>query len=128
MLPVFANEGELPEDCVYHDWARIFQETGNLTGRSWYITEHWKEWLREAGFTEKIHTNQVKLPIGSWPKNRVLKEIGTFNRLSIETGLDGFATYVCKTVLGWHDVEIQLLLERMRATVKNPKLHAYFAL
>ncbi|KAK1781507.1 S-adenosyl-L-methionine-dependent methyltransferase [Copromyces sp. CBS 386.78] len=127
-LPVRANVGELPDDCIYHDWASIYYETGEVTGRTWRVAEYWKEWLREAGFTEKIHTHHVRLPIGGWPKNKIQKEIGLFNRLSIETGLEGFATYICKMVLGWQDAEIQLLLERMRVAVNDPKLHAYFPL
>ncbi|KAK3953296.1 S-adenosyl-L-methionine-dependent methyltransferase [Pseudoneurospora amorphoporcata] len=126
-LPVRANVSELPEDCIYHDWASIYYETGEVTGRTWRVAEHWKEWLRRAGCT-KIHTHHVRLPIGGWPKNKIQKEIGLLNRLSIETGLEGFATYICKMVLGWHDAEIQLLLERMRVAVNDPKLHAYFPL
>ena len=120
--------GELPEDSVYHEWASIFYETGDLTGRTWRMTEYWKEWLREAGFAENIYTRQVKLPIGGWPRDETQKEIGLYNRFGIDKGLEGSATYNCKMVLGWQDVEIEQMLQRMRAAIDNPKLHAYFPL
>lgn len=42
----------------------------------------------EAGFTDKVVWN-FKCPIGGWPENPKLKEIGEYALLSLEMDLEG---------------------------------------
>ncbi|KAH6690408.1 S-adenosyl-L-methionine-dependent methyltransferase [Plectosphaerella plurivora] len=127
-LPIAGNETPLPEDCVWHDWARIFRDAGARTRRSFDVTDHWHGWLREAGFTGRLHTDCIRLPIGGWAASAKWKQVGLLNSLSLEEGLDGFASYLCTAVLGWSEVEIELVLARVRSAIKNKAYHAFYPL
>lgn len=127
-LPIAANEGSLPDDCVWHDWGKVFQEAGKKTGRTFEVTGDWEDWIREAGFGGVIHTDSVKLPIGGWPLEKKWREVGLFNRLGLEQGLEGFASFLCTQVLGWQDVEVAVMLARVRQTMKDKSIHAYYPL
>ncbi|SPQ24311.1 e2fe2a48-64e9-499f-9da9-cc145a7e7db2 [Thermothielavioides terrestris] len=127
-LPIAGNDAPLPDDCVWHDWGSVFREAGRKMGRSFEVTDHWEEWLRKAGFTETLHTKSTRLPIGGWPRDPRWKEVGLFNQLSLEQGLEGFATYICTQVLGWRHEEVTVLLAKVREAIGNPTYHAYYPL
>ncbi|KAK4238780.1 S-adenosyl-L-methionine-dependent methyltransferase, partial [Achaetomium macrosporum] len=127
-LPIAGNEGPLPDDCVWHDWGRIFREAGEKMGRTFEVTKHWDKWLQNAGFTGTLHFDSVRLPIGGWPADPRWKEVGLFNKLSLEQGLEGFATYLCTQVLGWSPEEVTVMLAKVRQAIKNPAYHAYYPL
>ncbi|KAH8899127.1 S-adenosyl-L-methionine-dependent methyltransferase [Thozetella sp. PMI_491] len=125
-LPIAGNDGPLPEDCIWHDWGRIFRDAGYRMGRSFEVSDYWEEWLRAAGFEGEIHRSEVPLPIGGWALETKWKQIGLFNRMGLEQGLEGFATYICTQVLGWEHEQVELMLVRVRQAIKNKTYHAYF--
>lgn len=129
-LPIASNKGEggLPADCVWHDWGAIFREAGRKTGRSFEVTDSWEEWLREAEFSGVIHKDEIRLPIGGWPRDKKWKEVGLFNSASLEQGLEGFASYLCTQVLGWQSDEITVMLAKVRRAIKDPSYQAYYPL
>jgi len=57
--------------------------------------------MKEAGFTA-IKEYPFKLPLGSWPRDPKMKEIGTFNLMMTDGSLEGFALYLFTRVLGWY--------------------------
>jgi hypothetical protein len=127
-LPIASEDGSLPDGCVWHDWGDIFRDAGRKMGQTFEVTNDWEDWMKKAGFSGSIHTDSVKLPIGDWPLDRKWKEVGMFNRLSLEQGLEGFATYICTQVLGWQTVETALLLAKVRQAIKNKSYRAYYPL
>ena len=127
-LPIVGNSEPLPDDSVWNAWGKVFEQAGEKTGRSFLVTDHWTEWVQNAGFTGHMNTSTVKLPIGGWPLQQRQKEVGLFNCLSLEQGLDGFASYICTQVLGWQPDELTVLLARVRAALKDQACHACYDL
>jgi len=122
-----SDDGSVPPDSAHAEWNALFKAVGDKTGRTFVVTEDDKfaRRMEEAGFAN-IHVRHVKLPIGAWPADRRLKEIGIFSKISNEQGLEGFALYVCTTVLGWDYNEVQMLLVKMRQAFNNKSYHAYY--
>lgn len=60
---------------------------------SWDPIPYIEEWLRDAGF-EAIETTEKILPMGPWPKDKKLKEIGKYNQ--VNTLNDGRNLIRCK--------------------------------
>lgn len=125
-LPIRANQGELPDDSIYHAWGEVFRDAGEKMGRSFLVANHCEEWMRAAGFSGEMHSSAVKLPIGNWPLDPKWKEVGVFNRLSLEQGLEGFASYLCTMVLGWERDEVTILLAKMRQVLSDRSQHVYY--
>lgn len=68
-------------------------------GRTFLVAERAKKLLEEAGFVDVVeHT--VKVPIGSWPADPKMKEIGRWNLLFLTTGLESMGMYLLMHVLG----------------------------
>ncbi len=123
-----SDDDSLPPDCPWWQWCRLFVEAGRKTGRTFEVTDNdnFVRWMAEAGFSGEVFTYKTKLPMGAWPQDKKWKEVGLFNRISTEAGLEGYGLYACCTVLGWEQAECQLLLARMRQALKNKALHPYY--
>ena len=123
-----SDDGSVPEDSAYKHWNQFFISAGEVSGRTFHVTENGRnvQWIKDAGFSGPVHTKNFKLPVGSWPAEKRWKEIGLFNKSSIEQGLEGYALYLGTNVLGWSYDELQVLLAKVRAAVKNKSYHAYY--
>jgi hypothetical protein len=80
--------------------------------------------LRKAGFVD-VKEHYFKLPINTWPKNRQLKEIGKYQALHYTEGLEGICIGLFTRVLGWQPSELQVLLAKVRAEIKDKSIHLY---
>lgn len=66
-----------------------------------------KELFEEAGFVDVVETTRV-WPIGHWPKDKRLKEIGRWGRMGSEESLYPFGVQLLTTV-GWtHEQIVEL--------------------
>ena len=55
--------------------------------------------MTKAGFVNVTYAT-FKWPIGTWPKDPKLKQIGAYNRLGWEEGIEGWAMYLFTNHLG----------------------------
>jgi hypothetical protein len=83
--------------------------------------------VREAGFTKVTH-QRFRLPIGAWPKDPHLKEVGTYNMAQVMSGLEAFSLRLFCGVAGWSKEEVMALLAMVRRELKSSSLHAQFDL
>lgn len=82
-------------------------------------------WLREAGFVNIQH-EMFKLPMGPWPKDQRLKEIGYFHRAQFMQGLEGIAIGLYCRGKGWTMEEVQVMLINVRKDMSSKKIHGYW--
>jgi hypothetical protein len=69
-------------------------------------------------------TNMLsQVPVGTWPKNPKLKEIGLFQREQMCLAVESFAMGFMTRVLNWTLEECQILLAKARAEFRDPKAH-----
>ena len=71
---------------------------------------------------------KYKVPIGTWPRDPLLKEVGKFNYMQANMGLEGLTLRLYSKVLGWAEAEIYALLASVRRDLNNPRIHAMFDL
>jgi len=86
-----------------------------------------EKWVRDAGFVNVTH-KVVKLPVGPWPKNPALKEIGMLNVTQALEGLEGFTLRLFTGVLGWSVDAIRVLLAKVRKEMKDRRIHMMYNL
>lgn len=79
-------------------------------------------WVKEAGFVDVVH-EKIVLPMGPWAKDKRLKEIGAWNYLQLDEGLEGFLNYMFSRNLGWSKDQIGILSAQVRQQLKDPKIH-----
>lgn len=78
------------------------------------------QYAKDAGFVDITH-KKFTVPHGAWPKDKRMKQMGSFIGLYMDLSLDGFAIYPIGQILGWTLEEVMVLVANMRAAIKNPK-------
>lgn len=83
-----------------------------------------KQWMEDAGFVdvkEVVH----KIPIGTWPKDKRLKDIGKIFRVLMIEAIPTFSIAYYTRVLGLSLDRAQFMMAGVRAEFKNKELHLY---
>ncbi|EXL78252.1 hypothetical protein FOPG_07427 [Fusarium oxysporum f. sp. conglutinans race 2 54008] len=112
-----------PESPLYK-WVEVFKKIESLTGKSFFWDDKMQQSISDAGFTN-VSGRRIKVPIGTWPKDKILKQWGAWNRHFLLQGLEGFSIRGLTEMLGWKYEDAQLFLAAMRKELTNPALHAY---
>lgn len=122
------DDGSVPEGSIYEAWNSFYVEAGGKIRKTFSVTENGQNagWMRDAGFTGELHIKDFKLPLGTWAAEKKWKEIGAFNLLGCDYGLDGYPLYLGTEVLGWSLQEIQDLVAGVRMAMRNRSWHAYY--
>jgi len=117
----------LPSLSPFHQWGPIFYTAGDKIGRTFEMVKQAPGLLKEVGFQE-VQEKRMKLLLGSWPTDKKLKNVGVFNLVETEVGLEGFALYVLTQVHGWEAGEAGIYIDRVRKELRNQGKHPYYAL
>lgn len=80
-----------------------------------------ENWVKEAGFVN-VHAKTLPFPVGTWPKDKKLKEVGAFNLISFLDNLEGMTLRLYTNAWGWQPEEIKVLCAQLRKEFKNPKM------
>lgn len=120
------DDGTLPEDSACVRWAELWNEgieKFGLTGRCY--PEQMKQQMEDAGFIN-VTTSFYRMPIGTWPKDKRLRQSGWFNLVGFFDGVSGLSQRVFTKALGWSIEEMEVLLAQVRNECRNRKIHTYF--
>ena len=123
----YSEDNSLPEDSSILKWITTLLGASDQFGRDPRPGPKLKNWMEAAGF-RNIGSTKVKLPVGPWPKDPHLKELGTYNLTQALMGLEAFTLRLFCNVLGWAEEEVTVLLAGVRKELENPKIHSMFDL
>lgn len=75
---------------------------------------------------ENVQTVERLVPVGGWPRDKHLKEIGKYFKFQfLESGLDAYTLALFTRVGQWQELEIKALLARVRQEMQEGKMHLY---
>lgn len=112
-----------PDNPMALYWGRVTEGLLNL-GIDFLITPQLSQMMRDAGFvdvTERIFYT----PIGPWPRNRALREVGLYWRAVLMEGLEAIALGPLTRGLGWQKEEIEVFLVSVRKAYLDRSTHAF---
>jgi hypothetical protein len=112
-----------PDNPMALYWGRVTDGLLNL-GIDFLITPQLSQMMRDAGFvdvTERIFYT----PIGPWPRNRALREVGLYWRAVLMEGLEAIALGPLTRGLGWRKEEIEVFLVSVRKAYLDRSTHAF---
>ncbi|KAI1066399.1 hypothetical protein LB506_008276 [Fusarium annulatum] len=118
------DDDTLKPESPLHKWVEVFKKIESLTGKSFFWNDKMQQSISDAGFIN-VSGRRIKVPIGTWPKDKTLKQWGAWNRHFLLQGLEGFSIRGLTEMLGWKYEDAQLFLADMRRELTNPALHAY---
>ncbi|KAI8208328.1 methyltransferase domain-containing protein [Colletotrichum sp. SAR 10_86] len=120
----YCDDGTLTEDTYTMKMDRMFLEACQMIGRDPCPGPQLEGWVKDAGFVNVRH-KMFKIPIGTWPKDARLKDLGHMNVIQIMDGLEAYNMRLFTSVLGWTQVEAQVLFAEVRKEMKSNRYHGY---
>ncbi|RSL69594.1 hypothetical protein CEP53_002185 [Fusarium sp. AF-6] len=123
---VLSDDGSVQDDSALGQWGEIFIEGGRKIGRPFTVVEDdlQKKAMEAAGFVD-IKVATFKCPIGGWPKDEKLKEVGRYMKLALGQDIEGAVIFMAD-LLGWKKEEILLYAAHLRRELASTKFHPYY--
>lgn len=104
---VQSDDGTLPEDSHIRRWCNNEEAAWNKIGLTVNLTgEEVKRWMEKAGFVN-VEVREFKLPIGTWPADAKLREIGAIQLVAMLEGLQGLTIAPWVRHLGWKEEDVE---------------------
>lgn len=82
-----------------------------------------EQWVRDAGF-ENVHHQLLPIPVGLWPKDRKMKEIGACDLSMFLEGLEAISLRAFTNMRGWSTEEVLAFLPSVRKALCNKRVHS----
>ncbi|KAL3422601.1 hypothetical protein PVAG01_06757 [Phlyctema vagabunda] len=117
-----SQDGTMKPDYKVAEMLSLLRGACNTIGRLLDPGPHLKGWVQDAGF-ENITHRIVPFPVGLWPKERKLKEIGAFMTLQYTEGVDAFTLLPFTGILGWSEDEVKIFNAKVRNDAKDKSIH-----
>ncbi|KFA51585.1 hypothetical protein S40293_03925 [Stachybotrys chartarum IBT 40293] len=121
-----SDDGSVTETSAMNEWGKFFIEGGKKLGRPFTIIDDdiQQKCMEEAGFVD-VQVWNFKAPIGSWPKDPRLSQIGQFSQAAMDQDLEGFVLYMANIVLGWSRDQVLVYCSQLRREMRSSKFHPY---
>ncbi|SPO03577.1 related to TAM domain methyltransferase [Cephalotrichum gorgonifer] len=116
----------IPDDSALGQWGKFFIEGGKKIGQSFTVLEDniQRKAMEAAGFVD-IQEFQFKVPIGPWPKDPQLNELGVLGQAVLESDIEGYILFIANTI-GWSRPEIQVYIAHLRREVRFGNHYPYY--
>lgn len=92
-------DGTLSPNATLARWSQNALNIAQNSGKTFEIAENMAGLITEAGFVDVVE-KRFKWPIGPWSSDKRLKEIGRWNLLNWEEGMEGWCMAPYTRVLG----------------------------
>ncbi|KAH6715690.1 S-adenosyl-L-methionine-dependent methyltransferase [Leptodontidium sp. MPI-SDFR-AT-0119] len=118
-IRVVSDNGIVGPGHPMYEWSMRSIDAGEKMGRTFDIATKSKALIEAAGYVDVVETI-IKIPVGTWMKDKESKVLGAWSLLFLNTGVEGFSLYLLTSVLGWSIEETQVFLATVRK--EFPKL------
>jgi hypothetical protein len=108
-------------------WGDSFFEAAEKFGTPCDTPAKLKGWMEEAGFVD-VEEHILKLPVGPWPKDKRLKNVGLFEMVNMQEGLEALSMMAFTRALKWSPERVQLFMAEVRKQTKDRSVHSYYYL
>ncbi|SCO76926.1 related to TAM domain methyltransferase [Fusarium oxysporum] len=122
--PFLSDDGTDEKAVNAQLWLKTLCEGSAKFGKPIDCAPLWKDKLIAAGF-ENVREEIRKMPLGSWPKDPKLKEIGKYQSIQEAQAIESYTPQIFSAVLGWSQEEIQVFMAKVKNEIKDPSIHLY---
>ncbi|KAH7115685.1 S-adenosyl-L-methionine-dependent methyltransferase [Dactylonectria macrodidyma] len=118
----FESDDESHNNDSFNWWRDFWKEVGTEPNRSLTFAEDgtMKEAMERAGFIN-IKTFRKKMPVGSWPKDKLSKEIGKRHLHALLYDLEGLVLRAATKILGWNYEDTIVFASTVRKGLQSPE-------
>ncbi|KAG9231341.1 S-adenosyl-L-methionine-dependent methyltransferase [Amylocarpus encephaloides] len=123
----YCHDGTMPPDYgVSLFWSTVISALERL-GVNFNATLLLTDMMIQAGFVN-VSTRIFHIPIGTWPKNKVLKKVGLYWRTILIDGLQPIAMGPLTRGLGWTRDQVEVWLVEVRKSYFDNHIHSHMPL
>lgn len=137
-----SDDGSVKEGSIFDQWGKVSLEAGDKFGKDLRIHEQIKDYIIDAGFVDVVET-VYKWPVGPWSTDKYIQQVGLWNLLHWQEGIEGWSMALLTRVLNvslyasipmqvkaylclqWSYIEVQAYLGKMREALRDRTIHAY---
>lgn len=94
-----SDDGTVTDEHPLAEWSRISIEAAKRMGKTFENAQYTKENIIKAGFVDVVE-RKYKMPVRAWSSDPKLKEIGRWNSLYFQQGIEGMCLYLLHRVMG----------------------------
>jgi len=106
------------------EWIQNVDIASTKVGKRLNVAHLHRQWMIDAGFMD-VEQDVHKIPIGSWPKNKKLKEIGRIQRVQMIQAVPTFSIAYYTRVLGYSLEQAQVMVAGVTSEFLSKSLHLY---
>ncbi|KAK0654889.1 S-adenosyl-L-methionine-dependent methyltransferase [Cercophora newfieldiana] len=100
-----ASQGApIPPDHIFARWNHSVRQAGATLSSA--------AWMEQAGFVV-VKTKTLRLPIGPWPREQRLKEVGAYHKKTWQDGIHRLASQLRLNVLSMGEKEVKAFMREM---------------
>ncbi|ERS98939.1 hypothetical protein HMPREF1624_04132 [Sporothrix schenckii ATCC 58251] len=126
-FPLRCADGSLPPGSALQKWTDVMMEASEKAGFLLNTCGKAADFMREVGFVDIVRV-PYKWPIGRWPKNERMKELGGLVRENFVGGVESMSLALCTRFLGWSLDDVKTFAAEVRYDMSNSSYHTYFDL
>ncbi|PWW72489.1 S-adenosyl-L-methionine-dependent methyltransferase [Tuber magnatum] len=104
-----SGSGAIPDGAVTRYWGLV-SDAASSTGRTFQVASTIEGRLKAAGFID-ITVRKEMWPMGPWPKDGRMKEIGRLGKMGLRSAFCAFASALLTRVLGWDKAQVEKLCQ-----------------
>lgn len=119
-----ADDDSIEEGSIFDLWGETSLAAGDAFGKTLRVVDESRDFIVNAGF-EDVQEHRYILPIGGWSSDPRFKEIGRYNSLYWEQGMEGWCMFLLTRYLGWRYEEVIVYVAQMRNMLRSRAVHAY---
>ena len=82
-------------------------------------------WMKAAGFAD-VRATKIPLPVGAWPADARLREVGAWNLVQIAEHVEGLVNWVFGRLLGESEEAVARLCEELRVELLSSNVRPMF--
>ena len=120
----YCDDSSLPSNSALAKTCALLQDANDKFGTPAYAPFYYADYLRQQGFV-KVVEKTYKIPLGRWPRDRLLKKVGAFHELNLTEGATAFGLRVFQTAFGWSKEQTETQMASLMEDVRNRAFHTY---
>ncbi|PUU81664.1 S-adenosyl-L-methionine-dependent methyltransferase [Tuber borchii] len=119
-----SDDGTLPAESNLCRYYALVNQAADKLGQEFKIAASLDKFILETGFN-KVHHEQMKLSLGTWPADKKQKEMGAFLLLTTDNVFEAFGMALLTRTLGMGIPEVEELITGAKKESRSKKIHSY---
>jgi SAM-dependent methyltransferase len=119
----FTDDNSIGSDSYLQQWMENFDKATEMAGVP-DVLPKLDGLAKEVGF--EVRLVRKKTPVGSWPKEKRLKELGRWTLAVVESGMEAYAMALFTRVLGMDAGKAKEICTGAFMDLKDRKVHTYY--